>query len=118
MPLSLLGFKATNSTRVIWTGPSPSAPAIAMTALPHPRSSRLLAAETRAASGAESLFMIPAKQLSAASVCERAKDLISVGVLAIYFHLVLSIRPMLRGVRVETLGLMICFICSSLIPRP
>ena len=66
---------AINFCHLITIGPDVSSPAIGCVALPHPRSSKLLAAAMRADSGASCLFMIAAKTVSAAVVCDRANDL-------------------------------------------
>jgi hypothetical protein len=54
--------------------PSPFAPMIACGALPQPRSSRIPAADTRAAAGTASWLSIPASTLMQSSVCPRASD--------------------------------------------
>jgi hypothetical protein len=62
---------------------SSSPPTMACAGLPHPRSRIALAAATRAAGGAADWFMTPTRVLIAVSVCDLAKDRISVGAFAI-----------------------------------
>jgi hypothetical protein len=71
-------------SHVIWIGPPSSSPWTICVGLPHPRSRRLFAAATRAAGGASAECMMLARVANAPSVWPRAKDRISVGVLAIY----------------------------------